>query len=115
MISYKDVLGCIVPCMLLKIIQENKRIYGYEILKQLQVCYGGKVEIKDSFIYSHLVKLEKEGLVSPDTISVGGMKRTYYTILPAGEEYLFQQCAGILGFLSISLEILKEKDTADLV
>ncbi len=79
--------GCI-----LKIIR-LKTTYGYEILMLLRE--SGFSDIAEGTIYPLLLRLEKQGSITAEMRpSPLGPRRKYYTITPAGEEYLraFEEC-----------------------
>ena len=73
--------GCI-----LKIISKETT-YGYEILEYLK-SHGFR-DIAEGTIYPLLLRLEKQGSITAQLLpSPLGPKRKYFTITPAGREYL---------------------------
>ena len=73
--------GCI-----LKIISE-KTTYGYEIMVSLK--NKGFEDISEGTIYPLLMRLEKQGSIKSELLpSPLGPKRKYFTVTPAGREYL---------------------------
>lgn len=74
--------GCI-----LKIINDNEEVYGYEITEKLK--YYGLEEISEGTIYPLLLRLEKSELLnSTKKDSPYGPKRKYYTLSPHGKKAL---------------------------
>lgn len=79
--------GCI-----LKIISE-KTTYGYEIMVSLK--NKGFEDISEGTIYPLLMRLEKQGSIKSELLpSPLGPKRKYFTVTPAGRDYLesFESC-----------------------
>lgn len=73
--------GCI-----LKIISE-KTTYGYEIMVSLK--NKGFEDISEGTIYPLLMRLEKQGSIKSELLpSPLGPKRKYFTVTPAGRDYL---------------------------
>ena len=73
--------GCI-----LKIIS-HKVTYGYEILLSLKE--SGLTDISEGTIYPLLLRIEKQGSIVSELLpSPLGPKRKYYSITPAGQNYL---------------------------
>ncbi|MDD3223788.1 MAG: PadR family transcriptional regulator [Clostridium sp.] len=74
--------GCI-----LKIINDNKEVYGYEITEKLKVY--GLNEVSEGTIYPLLLRLEKSRLLnSTKKESPYGPKRKYYTLSTDGKKEL---------------------------
>lgn len=78
----KEILeGCI-----LKIIEYHET-YGYEIVTRLEK--NGFREVKEGTLYPLLLRLEKRKLVTATyKPSPPGPSRKYYTLTPAGHDYL---------------------------
>ena len=79
--------GCI-----LKIISE-KTTYGYEIMVSLK--NKGFEDISEGTIYPLLMRLEKQESIKSELLpSPLGPKRKYFTVTPAGRDYLesFENC-----------------------
>lgn len=73
--------GCI-----LKII-EHHETYGYEIVTSLEK--NGFREVKEGTLYPLLLRLEKKELITATyKPSPLGPSRKYYTLTPAGQNYL---------------------------
>ncbi|URZ04513.1 PadR family transcriptional regulator [Clostridium felsineum] len=74
--------GCI-----LKIINDNEEVYGYEITEKLKNF--GLTDVSEGTIYPLLLRLEKSELLnSVKKQSPYGPKRKYYTLSPKGKTEL---------------------------
>lgn len=75
--------------MLILSLLEEKPMYGYEIIKEMDRKSEGVFNFKEGTLYPLLHKLEGEGLLkSYWDIGDENRKRKYYRITPEGEEYI---------------------------
>lgn len=87
MIDKELLKGC-VPLMVLCLFQEDD-LYGYQIIKRLEILSGGAFLFKDGTLYPVLHALEKAGHIeSYWQSSESGRKRKYYHITEAGSVHL---------------------------
>ena len=64
-------------------------MYGYEISTELKTRSDGKYTI--SILYPVLYRLEEQGYIEISVTEVAeGRARSYYSITPAGREYLIK-------------------------
>ncbi len=74
------------PLVVLHFLSE-KPMYGYEISAELKTRSDGKYMI--SILYPVLYRLEEQGYIEISATEVAeGRARSYYSITPAGREYL---------------------------
>ena len=60
--------------------------YGYEILKQVKLLSGGKLEWSDGMLYPVLHRLERDGLIAGRwQLTKEGRRRKYYRLTTRGE------------------------------
>lgn len=84
MYSKELVKGTIKP-IILKMLSEQGRMYGYEIVQAVKKLSLGKILIKEGSLYPILHSLKKEGVLETESIEVGGRTRKYYTISEKGK------------------------------
>lgn len=77
---YKGTLSSI----LLKLLSEEGRMYGYEISKRAKLLSQGDLDITEGALYPALHKLEANGLISAEIEMVGKRSRKYYKLTEAG-------------------------------
>lgn len=77
---YKGTLGAI----LLKLLEENGRMYGYELSKKALEVTNGDLDITEGALYPALHKMEAEGLLQTETEMVGNRTRKYYRLTDTG-------------------------------
>ncbi|MCA0231256.1 PadR family transcriptional regulator [Runella limosa] len=78
---YKGSLSLII----LKLLEENKRMYGYEITQKVKEQTNGELVINEGALYPALHKLEAEGLLTVTIEQVGNRPRKYYALTEKGE------------------------------
>jgi PadR family transcriptional regulator, regulatory protein PadR len=78
---YKGSLSIII----LKLLEDNGRMYGYEITQRVKALSGGKLNITEGALYPALHKLEAEGMLSVETEKVDNRIRKYYKLTEPGE------------------------------
>ena len=63
--------------------------YGYEILKQVKLLSGGKLEWSDGMLYPVLHRLERDGLIAGHwQLTDEGRRRKYYRLTGRGKGQL---------------------------
>lgn len=72
--------------IILKLLAENKRMYGYEITQKVKLITTGQLSIKEGALYPALHKLEAEGLLETSTEIVENRVRKYYALSENGEK-----------------------------
>ncbi len=67
---------------------ENKSMYGYEMIKEIENKSTGIFAFKEGTLYPILHSLEAEGMVESSWLQIeGSRRRKYYTITDKGKHY----------------------------
>lgn len=82
----KELLKGTISAIILKLLSEQERMYGYEIYTKVKELSDGKIILKDGSLYPALQKMTHDGLLSFKEEEVGGRVRKYYYITKAGEK-----------------------------
>lgn len=69
-----------VNTIVLKLLTENKRMYGYEITKKVMEMTNGQVTITEGALYPALHKMEADGLLEVTMENIGNRNRKYYSL-----------------------------------
>ncbi|ANH84090.1 PadR family transcriptional regulator [Niabella ginsenosidivorans] len=77
--------GCLEP-ILLKLLKEQGRMYGYEITQKVKELTAGELKITEGALYPLLHRLEAEGVLNVETEYIGSRVRKYYSLTPAGKK-----------------------------
>jgi len=83
---YKELLKGTLSAIILKLLSERERMYGYEMYQQVKELSEGKIVLKDGSLYPALQKMTKDGLLSFKEENVGGRIRKYYYLTKKGEK-----------------------------
>ena len=71
--------------IILKLLAENKRMYGYEITQTVKELTGDKIQLTEGALYPTLHALEAEGLLTTETEYIGKRVRKYYSLSKNGK------------------------------
>ena len=95
-----DLLRGSTECLLLYLIQE-RRTYGYQLIKEMERRSGGYFRFKEGTVYPALHRLETEGLVQGEWQELpNGQVRRYYRITEKGKRALREKMAAWQDFTS---------------
>jgi DNA-binding PadR family transcriptional regulator len=79
---YKGSLSTII----LKLLEENSRMYGYEITQKVKELTAEELNITEGALYPSLHRLEAEGLLRAEMVRIGNRMRKYYTLTDSGKK-----------------------------
>jgi DNA-binding PadR family transcriptional regulator len=82
----KELLKGTLSAIILNLIAENGKMYGYEIFQRVKELSDDKILLKDGSLYPALQKLTKDGLLSYEEQYIGKRIRKYYTLTSKGKE-----------------------------
>lgn len=82
----KELLKGTISTIVLKLLSEQERMYGYEISMRVKELSDGKILLKDGSLYPALQKMTADGLLSFKEEEVGGRTRKYYYITKQGQK-----------------------------
>lgn len=82
----KELLRGTLKTIILKLLAENGRMYGYEITQRVRELTEDKIILTEGALYPALHKLEASGLVVTETQSIGKRIRKYYLVTESGNE-----------------------------
>ncbi len=72
--------------IILNLLAENDRMYGYEITQKVKSLTQGQLVLKEGALYPALHKLEAEGFLETSTEIVENRVRKYYALSKNGEK-----------------------------
>ncbi|WP_298543961.1 PadR family transcriptional regulator [uncultured Aquimarina sp.] len=82
----KELLKGTLSVIILNLLSEKGRMYGYEIFQQVKERSDGKILLKDGSLYPALQKMKKDGLLICEEEYIGKRVRKYYLLTSKGEE-----------------------------
>lgn len=95
--------------VILQLLQNNGRMYGYEITKAVQDGSKGKTQITEAALYPALHKLEEAGLLETESEMIDGRVRKYYKLNRKGKRESTLQTEALLEAVAALQKILKYK------
>lgn len=108
MYSKELIKGTLKP-IILKLLEENGRMYGYEITQKVKQLSQGRIEITEGALYPLLHKLEKEKIVSVEKEMIGKRVRKYYSLTKSGKEIMVAKVNELSDFMNTIGSILTAK------
>ena len=72
--------------IVLNLLAEQKRMYGYEITQEVKERTGGAIALTFGALYPVLHKLEQDGFLLTESVEVDGRLRKYYSLTTPGSE-----------------------------
>ena len=81
----KELLKGTLSAIILNLLSENEKMYGYQMFQQVKELSDGKILLKDGSLYPALQKMTKNGLLSYKEEYIGKRVRKYYFLTPKGE------------------------------
>ena len=105
----KELLKGTLSAIILKLLAEHDRMYGYQIAQKVKELSDSKILIKEGSLYPALHKLKEDGLVSIETVHLGKRIRRYYSLTPKGEIAKSNKISEIEDFIATIKNVLSFK------
>ena len=102
---YKGSLNTIV----MKLLEENGRMYGYEITQKVKAMTQGELNITEGALYPALHKLEAEGVLEVEVEKVDNRLRKYYKLTEKGTTETVNRLAELEEFIKNMQTIVNPK------
>jgi DNA-binding PadR family transcriptional regulator len=80
----KELVKGSLKSIVLKLLAENKRMYGYEITQKVEELSEGKIKLTFGALYPILHKLESDGIVVTEAEVINNRNRIYYKLTEKG-------------------------------
>jgi DNA-binding PadR family transcriptional regulator len=95
----KELLKGTLITIILKLLDEHGKMYGYEIAQKVKERSNDRILLKDGSLYPALHKLEEDGLVTHETMNIGKRVRKYYLITEKGKSEKVAALAELRAFI----------------
>lgn len=92
--------------IVLKLLSDHKKMYGYEITQKVKELTLDKIQITEGALYPTLHALEEEGLLTTETEYIGKRVRKYYSLSPAGKAKSKERIKEFSGFMDTMVLLL---------
>jgi DNA-binding PadR family transcriptional regulator len=81
----KELLKGILPVIILKLLNDNEKMYGYRITQTVKDLSDNKILLKEGSLYPALHKLKDAGFVETETENKRKRVRHYYFLTEKGK------------------------------
>ncbi len=95
--------------ILLKLLSENEKMYGYEITKKVMELSAGKMKLTEGALYPSLHKLEAAGLLEVKMENIGNRNRKYYSLTKQGKKETNNKLKEVAAFIEQIQQVLNLK------
>ncbi|MFY8096442.1 MAG: PadR family transcriptional regulator [Flavobacterium sp.] len=102
---YKGSLNTII----MKLLEEQGRMYGYEITQKVKEITKGELNITEGALYPALHKLEADGLLDVEVEKVDNRIRKYYKLTEKGTTETVNRLAELEEFIKNMQTIVNPK------
>lgn len=86
--------------IVLKLLAEHKKMYGYEITQKVKEMTKDKIQITEGALYPTLHALEAEGILITETEFIGKRVRKYYSLSPDGKKLSKEKVSEFADFMN---------------
>ena len=73
-----------ITTIILKLLNENDKMYGYEITQKVKELTKGDLKITEGALYPSLHKLEADGFLEVEVVKIDNRLRKYYKLTEQG-------------------------------
>ena len=102
----KEYIKGTIKTIVLKLLSEQDKMYGYEISQRVKELSSGELELTYGALYPILYKLESDGLLMTESEIVDGRVRKYYSLTPSGNETAREKVVELGRFVELLKTIL---------
>jgi len=95
--------------IILKLLNENDKMYGYEITQKVKEITKGELNITEGALYPSLHKLEAEGLLDVEFTKVNNRTRKYYKLTELGTQETVNKLAELEEYIRTMRALVNPK------
>lgn len=102
----KELLKGSLKPIVLKLLSEHERMYGYEITQKVKELTAGKIKLTYGALYPVLHKLENDGVLTTEREIVNGRTRIYYRLTATGNDTVEEKLLELQEFIDTMRRLL---------
>ena len=102
----KELLKGTLSAIILKLLAENGKMYGYQITQKVKELSDDKILLKEGSLYPALHKLKDDGLIDIETQYIGKRVRHYYFLTTQGVQVKNEKETELKDFISTINKII---------
>jgi PadR family transcriptional regulator, regulatory protein PadR len=97
--------------IILKVLKDNGKMYGYEITQLVKELSDGRILVTEGALYPTLHRLEADGHLKTEVVTIGRRIRKYYSLTPAGKSLAKERVNDFVDFIRTMSVVLQVKMT----
>ena len=105
----KELLKGTLQTIILNLLDEHGKMYGYEITRKVMEISKEEVKLTEGALYPSLHKLESQGLLITQKVSIGKRVRKYYLPTETGKAEAQKKREEFWDFVNTMGHLLKPK------
>jgi PadR family transcriptional regulator, regulatory protein PadR len=106
MVYSSELIKGTLKTIILKLLADNKKMYGYEITQRVKEVSKERIQITEGSLYPSLHALEAEGLVTTEVEYIGKRIRKYYSLSPTGKTATRERVKELAAFMQTMATLL---------
>ncbi len=103
----KELIKGSLKSIVLKLLSDNPRMYGYEITQKVEEITQGRIKLTFGALYPILHKLETDGSVVTESEIYNNRVRIYYRLTPKGNSVAEEKLAELQEYIEMLSSLLK--------
>lgn len=109
MIFSTELLKGTLKTIVLKLLDDNNKMYGYEITQRVKELTNDRLQLTEGSLYPTLHALEAEGLLTTELEYIGKRVRKYYSLSQAGKKRSAEKVDELAAFMEMMSVLLNIK------
>jgi PadR family transcriptional regulator, regulatory protein PadR len=97
--------------IVLKVLKDHGKTYGYEITQRVKELSAGSIILTEGALYPTLHRLESEGFLKTEKVLVGKRIRKYYMLTPLGKSEAKERVIEFVDFIKTMSTVLQVQMT----
>lgn len=98
-----------IKTIVLNLLRENGRMYGYEITRKVEELTGGRIKLTYGALYPVLHKLENEGALVTESENYNNRIRIYYSLSNEGSKLVVEKIREMKDFIESLQKVIDLK------
>jgi PadR family transcriptional regulator, regulatory protein PadR len=108
MISQELLKGSL-KTIILKLLSDHEKLYGYDITQKVEELSSGSIQLTWGALYPGLHKLEADGFIVSEEVTIGKRVRRYYSLSEKGKQNALLKIDDFIEYVNTMKSILNLK------
>lgn len=93
--------------IVLKVLKDYGKTYGYELTQRVRELSGGSILLTEGALYPTLHRLEAEGFLKTEKVMLGKRVRKYYVLTSLGKAETRERVIEFIDFIKTMSSVLQ--------